>query len=348
MNKIRLFLGGYVNFLNAQNINCRAISEHIDKSRFRVTTMLFWYENARDFKPTEGVRYLKVRRPARLWRRLAYLRGIASADVAYLPKGEIDRYCRAVAHIFRTKVFTTVEGMIDELNISRHAENLAKYGPNLYAITKYMKSKIGKSRDYKFNERVLYLGVDSKFFSYTERKHCGLKNIIFIGNTPSIKNVYDFFEAARLNPDLNFHMVGGNTLKDGTVEGYIRDHNLANITYHGSLDHTSLARLLHDMDLMYFPSRSEGFPKVHLETASAGVPTLCYGDYGATEWITPWENGIVVDTKEEAFTAIGRLKTNPALLAAMSDNAVKLSRRFDWNNLIADWEREIQRIALAK
>jgi glycosyltransferase involved in cell wall biosynthesis len=71
---------------------------------------------------------------------------------------------------------------------------------------------------------------------------------------------------------------------------------------------------------------------------------LCYSDYGANEWITSWENGIVVDTKEEAFDAIKKLKENPELLKKLSVNAIKLGKRFDWKNLIDSWEKEIERI----
>ena len=41
-----------------------------------------------------------------------------------------------------------------------------------------------------------------------------------------------------------------------------------------------MSELLKDMQLHIFPSRSEGFPKVILETACAGVPSLVYADYG--------------------------------------------------------------------
>lgn len=354
MDKIKLFLGGYVNFLNAQNINCRAISEHIDKTRFKVSTMLFWYQNANDFKPVPGVKYLKLSRPARCWRYIVYLRGIASANVAYLPKGEIDGYCRAVARIFGTKLFTTVEGMIDELNLNlcrmndnrkvNFVEHYRRYEPNLYAITRYIAKAVGENRRYNFRKDILYLGVNSKQFINEFKIINSLKNIVFIGSTPSIKNIYDLFDAAEAFPDINFHIVGGNEIQEGKIEDYIVYHGLTNVTYHGRLDHTHLAELLRKMDLMYFPSRSEGFPKVHLETACAGVPTLCYSDYGACEWITSWEDGIVVATKEEAFDAINRLTSDPGLLASLSRNAVKLGKRFDWKNLISDWEREIERI----
>ena len=36
MRKIKVFLGGYINYTNAQNINCRAVAEHLDKENFQV------------------------------------------------------------------------------------------------------------------------------------------------------------------------------------------------------------------------------------------------------------------------------------------------------------------------
>lgn len=60
--KIKIFLGGHVNFLNAQNINCRALSEHLNKERFDITTMLHWFQNAADFNPVSGVRYMNTHR----------------------------------------------------------------------------------------------------------------------------------------------------------------------------------------------------------------------------------------------------------------------------------------------
>lgn len=352
--KIKVFLGGYVNYLNAQNINCRALSEHLDKERFDVTTMLHWFQNAADFSPTTGVRYMRLKRPGRLWKYMLYLKGIMSADVAYLPKGEIDGFCKKAASIFGTKIFTTVEGLIDDVNINlsgmiqpereRFINHFRLYEPHLYAITEFISETVGKLRGYNFSKNVLYLGVNSDKFICYNRKGNSLRNIVFIGSTPSIKNIYNFFDAAKLNRDINFHIVGGNEIKEGKIEDYLKTHSLDNITYHGRLDHTRLSALLQDMDLMYFPSRSEGFPKVHLETACAGVPTLCYGDYGANEWITSWENGIVVDTKEEAFDAIKKIKDNPEILHQLSTNAVELGKSFDWKNLIYSWEREIEHI----
>ena len=287
MRRIKLFLGGYVNYLNAQNINCRALSEVLDKGRFEISTMLYPEQTAGDFCPSISVKYFRLHRPARLWIYIAYLRGIVGADVAYLPKGEIDRFCLALARIFRTKVFKTVEGLIDDLGISltgmnekekrKYIANYTIYEPNLYAITGHISRDVARRRGFHFADRILYLGVDSSKFVVQDREYGELKDIVFIGNSPAIKNITDFMDAAVVFPEIRFHVVGGNDLKEGTVEGYIAEHGLDNVTYHGRLDHTALSKLLRSMDLMYFPSRSEGFPKVHLETASAGVPTLCKG-----------------------------------------------------------------------
>lgn len=128
------------------------------------------------------------------------------------------------------------------------------------------------------------------------------------------------------------------------LEDYLKDNSLSNITYHGKLNHTELANLLRNMDLMYFTSRAEGFGKVTFETACAGCPTLCYSDYGAMEWISNGKNGFVVDTYDEAKKLIAELCDNPARLKALSEKAIELGKSFDWSKLVATWEKEIIRI----
>ena len=195
-------------------------------------------------------------------------------------------------------------------------------------------------------EKVLYLGVDTnKFLSTVVRKH-GLSNIVFIGNSLVRKRASEFIRMAQDFPRLIFHIVGGNQLEGNvTVEEYLKLNNINNCIYHGSLSHSHLSELLNKMDIMFFPSRSEGFPKVMLETASAGVPTLCYRDYGADEWITSGVDGFVVDTYEEAVDVINDLLDHPQKLHSVSAATIELGKRFDWKILVKDWENEIEKIA---
>ena len=353
--KIKVFLGGYVNFLNAQNINCRALSEHLDKEKFEVWTMTLWYQNAKDFEKVPGVHYLKSRRPVRLLGWIPYFMGIMRTNVAYLPKGEYIYMCRTLGKLFCCKIFTTIEGLISGTNLEKQLrtkyglDSFKVYQPNVYGITHAIGEQVARDLAIPTLKKVLYLGVESDRFT-NSRKQDGksLSNVVFIGNNIQHKGIEDFLKVAEVFPSVNFHCVGGNQMRDGLLETYIQQHRLKNVTYHGLLDHSQLAELLQTMDLMFFPSRSEGFPKVMLETACAGVPTLCYGDYGADEWITTGKDGFVVNTFDGARTVIQQLVDHPDQLQLLSENAIELGKRFDWNVLVKEWEKEIVRIANEK
>jgi glycosyltransferase involved in cell wall biosynthesis len=79
-----------------------------------------------------------------------------------------------------------------------------------------------------------------------------------------------------------------------------------------------------------------------LETAAAGVPSIVYDDYGASEWITTGENGWVVHTKEEILALIYSLETDSKQLKKVSENAVELANQFDWKIKIKEWEEVIE------
>ena len=350
--KIKIFLGGYVNYQAAQNINCRSLSKHLDKERFEVYTILYPYPNTTDFIEEKDVHYIKMNRHLRSLGWIAVIRGVIKCDVLYWTKWEYSTFARLTAKIMRKKIFKTVEGILADSDLAK-VKNPQRYlnanrdaEPNLYAITRYIKDRVGRAHDFKFAKRILYLGVEAEiFFNPNNNKRTGkLNNIVFIGNNLVNKGIVDFFNMARFFPETNFYIVGADTLWNGTLEEYINTNNCQNVHYQGKLNHTDLSVFLRQMDLMFFPSRAEGFPKVQLETACAGVPTLCYADYGASEWITSGVNGFVVNTYDEALAVIKRLKDNSEEMKNLSKGAVELGRRFDWNNLISIWETEIERI----
>ena len=91
MKKIKIFLGAYVNFPNAQNINCDNIAKYLDKDKFEVHTM---YTSK---MPIDKKRYKDMgiklhrlwhRRIVWKWSKLWEMRR-AKCDIYYLPKSEI-------------------------------------------------------------------------------------------------------------------------------------------------------------------------------------------------------------------------------------------------------------------
>jgi glycosyltransferase involved in cell wall biosynthesis len=347
MERIKVFLGGYVNMTNAQNLNCLALSQHLDKSLFKVKTMVLYSGNL-DIPNLDGVQYIKIIWPHRLSKYISYLRGIIWCDIAYLPKGEITGFNRFFIKILKKKSISTVEGIIDkelcptEMRKKEILDNFKGFS-RLYSITEFMKNYNWQHHNLATEDRILYLGTDVNQF-LIDHKIDGITNILFIGNDLVRKGVSDFIHVAKLLRDIHFHIAGsGNGKID--ITSLLESEEITNIHYHGSVNREQLTNLLLKVDLHFFPSRSEGFPKVILETACAGVPTMLYPDYGAAEWITNNENGYIVKNKEEALSRIKELLKDPAKLQTVSKNAIQLGKSFSWEIKIKDWEKVFMEIA---
>lgn len=349
--KIRIFLGGYVNLTNAQNLNCLAIANHLDKERFTVYTLTLFSGNI-DYKPIKGVETFKCFNPHRISKYLGYLWGIFKCDVAYFPKREIYSWNSFWIKLLNKKSFATIEGILDDIGIKNAIEASGSYDKvlksyrqyhKLYSITNYLNTYNREAHSIVSETKTLYLGTNIEAFLYEENHVRHLKNILMIGNELIRKGVYDYLEIAKQMPSLNFFIAGsGNGKID--VQQIIDDENYSNVTYLGTINRDELSNKLKNIDLHILPSRSEGFPKVTLETAASGVPSLLYSDYGANEWITNNHDGFVVDTLEQMIETITHLQENPELLQLNSKNAIALAKRFDWSILIKDWEEEILKL----
>lgn len=347
--KIKIFLGGFINSTNAQNLNCLALAKYLDKSKYEVYTMAF--KNG-DFnvKPIEGVKIIKARLPYRIFKYWCWLKGVILCDILYLPKEQLVKYIYFWKRLLGKKSFFTVEGvysgtnyqkLITQLGSNENAVKFYSLYDNVFSITKYMQIYNSENIGIKSNG-ILYLGIDfNRFVNDTKRKK--LTDIIFIGNNMRDKGITDFFMCAESFKDINFHIVGGGGNYDITNE--TKKRNLPNVTLHGSLSHDKLSEVLKNVQLMFFPSRSEGFPKVTLECAASGVPSIVYDDYGADEWITTGKNGFVVNTLDEAKNVIEDLVANPNKISELSKNAVELGKKFDWKSVIKDWETVIDKLA---
>lgn len=347
--KIKVFLSGIVNSTNAQNLNCLALAKHLDPEKFEVRALTVYsgnLESPKDFK------CYACRKPFKLWHALQLARGILWSDVAYLCKPEHWRWQRLLIRMFRKKSFGTIEGVYIGVAYDRA---VAAFGGVLgirdyhgmttktFAITKAMIAKNKVAIGLPEPDGVLYLGTDYEKFA-AEKKVNALTDVILIGADLKRKGIDDYLALAKRFPQLKFHVAGGAVGGDDYA-AQCKASGLNNVIFHGSLNHDQLKMLLKDVQLHIFPSRAEGFPKVTLETAAAGVPSLVYDDYGADEWIEHGEGGFVVKTLDEMAGVVQRLISEPSLLQKVSDGARAMAKRFDWKVLVKDWEREIEAIA---
>jgi len=355
LKKIKIFLGAYINSTNAQNLNCLALAKHLNKEKFDVYTLELYSGNLEN-NTIDGVKVFRCFYPHKISMYIGYLWGIWKSDVVYLPKGELDDWNKFWLKLFQKKSFSTIEGILDEAALKNaishygssemavaHYRNFDK----LYSITDFMRNYNLKHHAIDSESKILYLGTDIQTFLNESKNSTMLQQVIIIGNDLIRKGVYDYLELAATFSNITFHVVGtGNGKID--INNEMEKKGLKNIVYHGGLTHFELVNLLKKIDLHIFPSRSEGFPKVTLETAAAGVPSLVYSDYGAREWITDHKDGFVVDTIDEMKMTIEELIDNRQLLQYSSKNAIEMAKRFDWKVLVKEWENEITALVKGK
>ena len=264
--------------------------------------------------------------------------------MVYLPKAELLGYNSFLCKLLGKKSFSTIEGILDKTAtqsmILKGGKHFVKYYHRLskrYSITRFMREYNLNIHNLETDKETLYLGTESEQFLISDKPKSDLQNIIMIGNDLVRKGVDDFFELAKTYPQLDFHLVGSGNDKIN-IKNEIIKRNFDNIIYHGSISQKELSSLLVSMQLHLFPSRSEGFPKVILETACAGVPSLVYSDYGASEWITHCQNGFVVATLDEMKNTIKELQQNETIIHEVSENAIHLGLSYDWQIKVQAWQ----------
>jgi glycosyltransferase involved in cell wall biosynthesis len=340
----KIFLGAYINVINAQNINCKSIAFHLDKNKYSVKTLVLGDENIENLDDVSFIKVLTLGyKTSNLF---AFIKGVLWADVCYFPKHQsTPKLALKLANLLDKKTFTTIEGnmcdtsrrnMIDSFGSFKNMKNHFSLISHSFGIT----SEIIKKADcgIKLEQHPLFLGVESNLFSFRKTKK-KLNNIVFIGSLLKTKNLDDFISLTSIYPLLNFHIIG-----EGPIKEYLIKKSSKNVTFHGKLNHFELSRKLANMDLHFLPSRSEGFPKVVLETASSSIPSILYNDYGADSWINHSENGFVVSNLEEVKNTIDNLIKNPEILIRNSENVLELAEKFDWKIIIKSWEKVIDNL----
>ena len=340
----KILLAGYLNYINAQNINCVDIAKSLDQTSFDIT-LLRLGNNQNDLIKNE----FKFYRVSKLFMKISYnislLRAVFSQQVIYIPKHQMTySLTLKIIKFFGVKIFTTIEGniihksqknMIDNFNGEDNFVQYFKLFNKVFPITNFIKNN--NEIDFNLDNTVLRLGVSDFFFH--DKTSFKVKNIIFIGNLNKSKGILELLDFVDFFPNLMFHIIGEGELKKEILKA-----NKKNIKFYGKKNRTELAQLLRHMDINISFSKSEGFSKTILETAASGVPSIIYNLFGSNEYIVNKKNGFLASDFNDFKIILENLISGEYNLRQISNNARLLADKNKWSNVINEWEKIIYEI----
>jgi glycosyltransferase involved in cell wall biosynthesis len=212
------------------------------------------------------------------------------------------------------------------------------------AITEFVARDVCSSIN-RMPSHILPVGVDTTLFSPAAERTNEVPVVLFAGTLVERKGPQYVVDAAARFPNATFRLVGaGREGFEGVLQRRINQLGLKNIRLDGPITQSQMLQIMRDSDIFLLPSRLEGIPKVTLEAAATGLPSLVFRDY-ETPSVVDGVTGFQVGTPEELMSALGRLIVDRSLRKQMGDAARKHVQKFDWNLVAREWQSAYLEIA---
>jgi glycosyltransferase involved in cell wall biosynthesis len=203
--------------------------------------------------------------------------------------------------------------------------------------------------------RLLARAVDSQQFDPSRRdpalrEEWGVDGnglvAIYVGRIAAEKNlglaVKAFRRLQQIRPKARFVWVGDGPAREKLA------HENPDFIFCGIQRGDALARHFASGDLFLFPSRSETFGNVTLESMASGVATVAF-DYGAArEYLRNRENGAAVDTDEQFIEAAVQLAADDAQRQTLGSNAARAMKRLHPQQVVAEFDALLAELAQSR
>lgn len=192
-------------------------------------------------------------------------------------------------------------------------------------------------REYGLRSEIIPTGVDTRFFVPDPARRRNLRpRVLFVGSLRTYKQPHIVVDAAARFPQADFRIAG-----DGPLAVELRKRTtterLKNVEFLGLLKAEGLRSEYQSADIFLFPSRWEGSPKVILEAAASGLPVIARSDY-SPETVLHGVSGYQAASDQSIFAHLQELLNNPALRQELGRNGRRLSEKYDWDVITAQWE----------
>jgi len=237
--------------------------------------------------------------------------------------------------IFRSKIVITFHGTdINSINKWQLFNFLLRKSDKVCYVSKSMTDVLKKmfhSKDLIYTPS----GVDIDFFNTTRKPRD--KTILMVGSLRWQKSyniaLLAFHKFTQNNPDWRLKIVGSGPLKEKLIELSQRLNIYNKIDFLGICSRIQVRDLMQKSKLFLLSSKSEGFPKVILESIATGTP-IVVTNIGSCAQIANLTGGEVVPVEdpENLHDALERLANNPEKWEKSSNLSRKIALNYSWDN----------------
>jgi glycosyltransferase involved in cell wall biosynthesis len=167
----------------------------------------------------------------------------------------------------------------------------------------------------------------------------GAPRILFVGVLERYKNVELLAAAwrrvAERVPGAHLHLVG-----DGSQRAVVEAVVGPSATWSRRLTQEQVARALDDALALVLPSRSEGLPRVVVESFARGRPVVATRAGGIADAVEDGINGLLVDDEEGLVEALVRVLEDRALAERLAAGAAASVER--WQATPGDYAARVE------
>jgi glycosyltransferase involved in cell wall biosynthesis len=328
---------------NAQMGNAREIVSRLDPAHFHVSMFMLGEPDSR-LVARENTRLIQLperRQTVRILRE--FLCG-AHQILFYMKASPASRWYVSLRKKWddRRTTIGTLESQSDlrnELSIAPEAIHLWEQTilrcDRLYSNSQSVQKSL--DREYGLQSEVIPTGVDTKFFIPDRARSPNARpRILFVGSLRTYKQPHIVVDAAARFPQADFRIAGDGPLAV-EMRRRVTTEKLKNVDFLGLLTADCLRVEYQSADIFLFPSRWEGSPKVILEAAACGLPVIARSDY-SPETVLHGVSGYQAASDQSIFAHLEDLLNNPALRQELGRNGRRLSEKYDWDVITAQWE----------
>ncbi len=186
------------------------------------------------------------------------------------------------------------------------------------------------------NVQTVYDGIDRRYY-YPDSTTPSLRRVLFAGSFRKYKRPDLVVRQAARFPQWEFRLAGTGE-EESPCRQLTQEYACRNVQFLGHLNAAALGEEMRQAQLFFFPSELEGHPQVLGQAAACGLPCIARSSYDP-DYVVHGVTGLLANSDDELASALARLIGDCDLRNRMSAAAIKHARKFEWDDVTAQWAK---------